>query len=175
MDLKLQVRKQQPIPIYLSEWWDMSDQWWVEVSTSSMGFEIHHANFSLSNCLKFAQTTIRIRSNHHWSAMQEPSAMWIIIFVGRDFQVRAFLWWGRWQSRKERKKPKICTIYRKLKQIVNFSLPHPSGAPSSEGAAKLKFPTASLNFFNNGGACINHQWWLLRGKSIVWTMELVRW
>ena len=34
------------------------------------------------------------------------------------------------------KKPKICTIYRKLVQIANFSLPHPSGAPSSEGATK---------------------------------------
>ena len=34
------------------------------------------------------------------------------------------------------KKTKICTIYRKFVQIESFSLPHPSGAPSSEGATK---------------------------------------
>ena len=61
------------------------------------------SNFSLSNCLKFAQATVRIRSADHWSAKMALSAMWIIIFVGRDFQVRAFLWWGRCRRRKERK------------------------------------------------------------------------
>ena len=34
------------------------------------------------------------------------------------------------------KKPKTCTIYRKIVQIASCSLPHPSGAPSSEGATK---------------------------------------
>ena len=46
------------------------------------------------------------------------------------------------------KKPKICTIYRKIVQIASFSLPHPSGAPSSEGAASLQAPTIDYRFYN---------------------------
>ena len=52
------------------------------------------------------------------------------------------------EARKERKKVKICTIYRKFVQIASFSLPHPSGAPSSEGAASLQAPTVDYSFYN---------------------------
>ena len=58
-------------------------------------------------------------------------------FRSRGFQVRAFLWWGRWRSGQERKKPKICTIYRKFVQITSFSLPHTSGNHRSDSAPRL--------------------------------------
>ena len=40
------------------------------------------------------------------------SVKWSCIIKSRGFQVGAFLWWGRCGRRKERKKPKICPIYR---------------------------------------------------------------
>ena len=83
--------------------------------------------------------------NWQWTINVSTSSM---KFRSRGFQIRAFLWWGRCGRRKERKKPKICTIYRTLVQIASFSLPHPTGAPSSEGAASLQAPTVDYSFYN---------------------------
>ena len=44
------------------------------------------------------------------------------------------------------------SYYRKFVQIASFSLPHPSGAPSSEGAVNLQIPTVSPNLYDIGGA-----------------------